>query len=209
MDFELLLRWLRRLASLDTRVFDEVANNPRATLASFTVVLASMFLAGFGGYLWWMFQPFEQNKDIFIYSFLVGSVVATVLWTIVWLVGVYLVLGQFFRERVYIEQLMRVMGLASAPIALMFFMFIPGISMAIGLTSLAMAFGLTGIALQRVTTADPARVLLANAAGFLVWASLLTVFAGANATSNHIRPYAPGVFLFHTINDLVSDLLKT
>lgn len=207
MDFEMLLRWLRRLASLDTRVFDEVANNPRATLAGSLVVVASMFLAGLGGYIWWLIQPFGDDGDILVDSFIIGSIVATVLWHLVWLGGVIFIMKQLFRERVYMEQLLRVMGLASAPMALMLFMFIPGISMAVGLTALVMTFGLTGIALQRVTTADPARVLVANAAGFLVWASLLTLFAGSGG-SGDLSPYAPGIFLYETTNNYAADFYE-
>jgi hypothetical protein len=102
------------------------------------------------------------------------------------------------RERVYLEQLLRVMGLAMIPLALTLFMAVPGISLGVGIASLALTFGLTTIAIQSVTTANQAQALVANAAGFLLWASVLTLVVSQSST------LAPGVFLFNTPADFVS-----
>jgi hypothetical protein len=198
--------WLRRLANLDTRVFDEVRTNPTATIPGLLVATVAIFLCGLGGWLWWVVQDYGRSEDILINSALIGSVLAIVLWVIGWLGVVYFMLTQIFRERAYVEQLLRVMGLASAPLGFMLFMFVPGLSLAIGLASLALAFGLTNIAINSVTTADPARVLVANLTGFFVWAAALTLLASASV--NNVEPHAPGIFLYNAITSITGDLLN-
>jgi hypothetical protein len=204
-DMQEVLAWLRRLANLDTRVFDEVRTNPTATIPGFFVAAVSIFIAGLGGWLWWVVQDFGQSGDILVNSAFIGSLLAIVLW-VLWLLIVYVTLTTVFRERAYVEQLLRVMGLAACPLALMGLMFIPYISLAIGLASLALTFGLTNIAIRSVTTADPARVLVANLLGFSLWAAALTLLASSSATS--FEPHAPGVFLFQTINSIARDIFS-
>jgi hypothetical protein len=70
-------------------------------------------------------------------------------------------------------------------------MFIPGVTFGVGLASLALFFGLTTIAIQSTTTANPAHVLVANLAGFAVWAIVLGLLVDAPDTY-----LAPGLFLF-------------
>ena len=206
VDMQEVAAWLRRLANLDTRVFDEIRTNPTATIPGVLVATIAIFLSGLGGWLWWVVEDYGKSRDILINSALIGSMIAVVLWVIAWLGVVYIMLTQIFRERAYVEQLIRVMGLASAPIGFMFFMFIPGLSLAIGLASLAVAFGLTNIAINSVTTADPARVLVSNLAGFFVWCAALTLFASASVSN--VEPHAPGIFLYHTVTSITGDLLE-
>jgi hypothetical protein len=201
-----IVEWLRRLAYLDTRVFEDVRSNPSATLAGLFFVAAASFLSGIGGFLWWMMRDYGGNGDIFLHSAVIGSLIAVVLWGLAWLGIVYVILTQIFRERAYLEQLLRVMGLAATPLALSIFMFIPWVSFAIGIASLALAFGLTSIAIQSVTTAGPARVLVANLCGFAVWAAVLTLLS--TATVSDVKPHAPGVFLFNTTASISSDFLE-
>jgi hypothetical protein len=128
-----------------------------------------------------------------------------VLWCLVWLGIVYVMLTQVFRERAYIEQLLRVMGLAASPLALMGLMFVPGLSFAVGVASLGATFALTTIAIKTVTTADQAQVLVSNLVGFFVWASALTLLASSNASS--VQPHAPGIFLYNTTTSITADIL--
>ena len=201
-----VIAWLRRLiVDLDTRVFDEVRTNPTATIPGFLVASLAIFIAGLGGWLWWVVQDFGQSGDILVNSALIGSLLAIVLW-VLWLLVVYVTLTTIFRERAYVEQLLRVMGLAASPLALMGFMFIPYVSLAIGLASLALTFGLTNIAIRSVTTADPARVLIANLLGFSLWAAALTLLSHVSATS--VDPHAPGVFLFNSVTSIAHDIIQ-
>jgi hypothetical protein len=188
MDFEVMIGRILRLVRLDTTVFEEVRMDPAATASSFVVAAAAVLAAGLGGWLWWV-QEVEFDKGrVFLQSVILGSLFAIGLW-IVWLFVVYVLLTQVFRERADLQQLIRTMGMAAAPLGLSFLLLIPGINFGLGLTSIALFFGLTTIAIQSVTTAEPAKVLLANAAGFAVWAIVLTLLVDN-------RTYlAPGIFI--------------
>ena len=190
MDFEVIVGRLLRLARLDTTVFDEVRMDPAATASSFVVAAAAAFAAGLGGWLWWI-QKFDfDGGRVFVQSVILGSLFAIGLW-VVWLFVVYVLLTQVFRERADLQQLIRTMGLAAAPLGLSLLLLIPGINFGLALTSIALFFGLTTIAIQSVTTAEPAKVLLANAAGFAVWAVVLALLVDAGS-----RAYlAPGIFV--------------
>jgi Yip1 domain len=204
MDTREVLAWLRRILYLDFHVFEEVRTNPTATIPGVVVATLSTFIAGLGGWLWWVVKDFGDQKDILINSALLGSLLAVVLWAFVWLGLVYVMLTQVFRERAFMEQLLRVMGLAASPLALMLLMFIPGVSLAIGIASLALTFGLTTIAVKTVTTADQAQVLAANTVGFFVWAATLTLLA---SSSNPSSVHAPGVFLYSSLAATYEDIL--
>jgi hypothetical protein len=194
-----VIGWLKRLASLDISVFDEVKTNPAATIPGVLIAAVSILLSGLGGYLWWRLRDYGRGSDILVHSALIGSALAIALW-FVWVGVVYLMLTQIFRGRAYLEQLVRVMGLGSAPIALMGLMFIPGVSMAIGIAALALTFGVTCVAISTVSTAEPGQVLAANLAGFLVWAGILTLLAQSDGSTN---PHAPGIFLYNTAESIL------
>jgi hypothetical protein len=187
VDPQTIVGWLRRLVSLDTTVFDEIRGNPTATIPAVIIVAVSVLLSGFGGWFWWMARGYDGAGDVFVKSTLLGSILAVALWHIAWFGIVLFLLSMVFRERVFLEQLLRVMGVAMAPLGL-------------GVASLVLAFGLAVIATQRVTTADPAKVLAANLAGFFVWASVLTLLVSAN------NQYAPGIFLYNAPADAASNL---
>ncbi|HEX5368864.1 MAG TPA: YIP1 family protein [Dehalococcoidia bacterium] len=202
MDLQEVITWLKRLVNLDTRVFDEIRTNPTATIPGALVAFVSILIAGLGGWLWWVVEKYPNKQDIFVHSAIFGSIFGFVLWAFVWLGLVYVVLTQFFRERAYVEQLLRVMGLAASPLALMGLMFIPEISFAIGLAALVLAFGLTNIAIRSVTSADPARVMVANLLGFFVWCAALTLLAKAS------NPNSPGIFLFNSVNRIAHEVFS-
>jgi hypothetical protein len=201
VDPQTILGWLRRLASFDSKVFEDIRNNPTSTIPATAVAFIAIFFSGLGGWLWWSVDAGYAGKGtVFVDSAILGSLIATTLWGIVWVGLVYFCLSQFFRERVYLEQLLRVMGPATAPLALSLFMFIPHVSFAVGLVSVVLAFGLSTIAIQSVTAADPLRVLAANGFGFAAWAAILTFIV----SSNHV--YAPGVFVYVFPADIAGDL---
>ncbi len=209
MDLQLVISWLKRLANLDMTVFDEVRNNPAATLPGVLVAGASMLIAGIGGWLWWVLHDYPAGNDsplpatdVLVHSGLIGALLATALWGFIWILMVYVMLTQVFHHRAYVEQLLRVMGLAAAPMAFMGLMFIPGISFAIGVTALALTVALSNVAIKRVTTADDAQVLVANLFGFFVWSAALTLLARA------VEPHAPGIFLFNAISRVADNILS-
>jgi hypothetical protein len=209
VDLQLLLSWLKRLVNLDMTIFDEVRTNPAATLPGTLIAGLSMLIAGIGGWLWWVIKDYPSSDDsplpatdILIHSGIIGGVLATALWGFVWVLIVYVMLTQVFRRPVYVEQLLRVMGLAALPMALMGLMFVTPIAFSIGLTSLALTVACTNIGIKSVTSADNAEVLVANLAGFFVWSAALTLLASA------VQPHAPGVFLFNAVSRVADHLFS-
>jgi len=199
LDLAILTDRLLRLFRLDTSVFEEVRRDPMATIPAVFVVAVSTVLAGVGGWLWWVVQDFGDNGKVFVHSVILGSVFSVALW-IVWLLVAWVILTQVFREEADWQQMLRTMGMAAAPLALSAALFIPGIDVGVGLASVALFFGLTTIAIQAVTPANPARVLVANLGGFAVWAIVL----GLLVTSDSFL--APGIFLFDAPSEALSDI---
>ena len=199
LDFGVMLNRLQRLVRLDTSVFDEVRGDPSATIPAVAVAVVSTFLAGIGGWLWWSLQDYGDGGKVLIQSVILGTVFSVALW-IVWLLVAWVVLTQLFREEADWQQMLRTMGMAAIPLALSVAMFIPGIDLGVGLASIALFFGLTTIAIQSTTTANPAHVLVANLAGFAVWAIVLGLLVGSDSY------LAPGIFLFNAPADALANL---
>lgn len=200
LDFAILADRLQRLVRLDTSIFDEVKEDPSATLPAVFVMVASTLLAGVGGWLWWLTQDFGDSGKVFFQSVILGSVFSVALW-IVWLLVAWVILTQLFREDADWQQMLRTMGMAGAPLSISALMFIPGIDFGIGLASIALFFGLTTIAIQATTAAAPARVLVANLAGFAVWGIVL----GLLATSESFL--APGIFLMDSASEVLAEIV--
>jgi hypothetical protein len=189
IDFNVLIQRIRRLLTLDTSVFEEVRTDRSATIPAIVVAAAATLLFGLGGWLWWVLQDIPDSGDIFIKSVILGSIAAIVLWGISVAVT-YVVLTQLVRARVDVNELVRVMGFAAAPLGVGVLMFIPAIEFGVALTAVALFFGATVIAVQTATDAAPGRVLAACGAGFLVWAVVLGLLVGDE------NAYAPGIFVF-------------
>jgi hypothetical protein len=204
LDIGILADRLQRLLRLDTSVFQEVRQDAAATVPAVLVLAISTFLSGIGGWLWWAINDFEEIEDatsVFWESVLVGGLFSIVLW-LLWLGVAWLVLTQLFREEARWQEMLRTMGMASFPLALSVAMFIPGLDFGIGLASIALFFGMTTIAIQAVTSADQARVLLANLAGFALWAILLGLFTTSE------RFLAPGIFLTDAASEALSEIFS-
>jgi hypothetical protein len=189
MDINVLGERLRRLVTLDTSVFEEVRTDAASTIPAIVVAAVATLLFGAGGWLWWVFADLPDSGDIFVKSLIVGSILSAVLWA-VWLAIVYVILTQVFRARADVNELVRVMGFAAAPLALGILMFIPALEFGIALTAVAIFFGANVVAVQTATDAPAGRVLAANGAGFLIWAIVLGLFVTDE------NAYAPGIFVF-------------
>jgi hypothetical protein len=189
MDVNSLVERMRRLAMLDTSVFEDVRRDTSATIPALVVAVISTLLFGIGGWLWWTFQDLPDGGEIFVKSVIVGSILSVVLWA-VWLGVTYVVLTQLFRARADINELVRVMGFAAAPLALGILMFIPELDYGIALAVTALFFGSNVIAVQTATDAPAGRVLVATGAGFLLWALVLSLFVSDD------NVFAPGIFVF-------------
>ena len=195
VDANALIQRVRRLFMLDTTVFDEIRGDATSTVPAFIVAVVSTLLFGLGGWLWWLLQDYPSgssipsNGEMLLRSVIIGGVISLVLWG-VWLGLTYIMLTQVFRARADIQELLRVMGFAAAPLALGVLLFIPQIEWAIGLTTVVLFFGANLIAVQSATDAPAGRVLASVGAGFFVWALILAFFVGDDSV------YAPGFFIF-------------
>ena len=198
-NYQALTARLMRLVKLDTSVFDEVRLDASATIPSVAVAVVATFLAGLGGWLWWIMQDFGDSGKVMMQSFILGSLFSVALW-VVWLLIVYVLLTQVFRAQADIQQLVRTMGMAAAPLALSVLMFIPALDFGIGLASLALFFGLTTFAIQASTSASAGQVLVCNAAGFAIWAIVLALLVGSDSF------FAPGFFLLDAPKEAMVDL---
>ena len=128
---------IRRLARFDTTVFDEVRDEPGQTLPAVAIVLAGVLLAALGGWLWlWIEFDRLDTGRIIIREFLIGTIFAVLMWA-VWVLIAELVLVQAYGLQVSRWALMRCMGYAAAPAALMLLVLIPSLSFGIGLVALA------------------------------------------------------------------------
>ena len=191
MDVNSLIQRLKRLAMLDTTVFDEVKGDTNSTIPAIVVVAVATLLSGIGGWLWFISQSYHSKSGEFLLkSAIIGSILSIIVWAIGWLGVTYVMLTQVFRARADVNELIRVMGFAAAPLALTVGMVIPGLNYGIGLAALGLMFGSTLLAVQSATDAPAGKALIATAAGFAVWVIVVQLFAGSTNT------YAPGIFIF-------------
>lgn len=202
MDMNVLIQRLRRLAMLDTSVFDEVRGDAAATIPAVVVAVLATLAAGIGGWLWWLFAGFGDSGKVFVQSVILGSILSIILWG-VWVGITYVMLTQVFRARADVNELVRVMGFATAPFALTILMFIPGLDFGIGLAASALFFGTTVLAVQSATDAPSGRVLVSTAAGFAVWAIVLGLLTTKTYT------WAPGLFVMDRPVDALRDIASS
>ena len=188
---------LRRFASVDLDVLYEVRRDREAMVPSLAVAVGAMLLFGLGGWLWWWRSDFPDGGQIFWQSVLLGSLFALGLW-LAWLLVVVAVLQRIARTVVPVEELVRTAGFAVAPVALGFFMCVPGISFAVGLIAVGALVVAMQAAIEAVTTADRGSAVVANLAGFAVWAGVLSLLATGD------DPLAPGIFLADALWDALS-----
>jgi hypothetical protein len=188
-----------RIVQLDLSVFDEVRFDSHATVSSLAVATGTTFLFGLGGWLWWTVSGLGDGGAVFVKSVVLGTLFSLVLW-LVWLLVVYTVLLRIAHVAVPVEQLVRSAGLATAPLALGMLMVVPAISFGIGLVAIAGWVLMTQVAIERSTGISGGAVTIANAAGFAVWAIVMSLLA--TSTSQ----LAPGPFLAESIWEALTSL---
>ena len=198
--FQNLGSWLLRLARLDLTVFDDVKDDVAATLPAITVVVAASVLAGLGSWLWWIQQDFppgvdQKNFEVFFKSLILGGIFQSALWFL-WVYISAMILSRGLRAGADINQMVRTMGLAFAPMAISLLMVIRVLTVPFGVIGIAGTLLLSNVAIQATTTADSRQVVLANVAGFLVFAVVLGILANISEVYNW-GGLAPGLFFFN------------
>ena len=188
-----LIQRVRRLAMLDTTVFEEIRGDASSTVSGVIVAAVSFLVFGLGGWLWYQFQDYNyKGGTLLLYSVILGTIVSLVLWAV--FVGVtYVVLTQVFRARADAQELVRVLGFATAPLVVGILMFVPGLDMGLGIVAIALFFGASFIAVQSATDAPAGKALVATAAGFAAWALIESALVQGNEPWKTI---AQNIFLF-------------
>jgi hypothetical protein len=198
--FQNLGSWLGRLIRLDLTVFDDVKDNAAATAPALAVVAAASLLAGLGSWLWWIFEidapagVDEKNFEAFLKTFILGGIFMMLLW-VLWVYISAMLLSRFFRAGADMNQMMRTMGLAFAPMAISFLVVVSVLAVPFGAFAVAATFLLTNVAIQATSDAEPQQVILSNTAGFLVFAVVLGILANVAQIEN-VGGLAPGIFFF-------------
>ena len=191
-DLQTLWQRLLRVARLDATAFLEVRDDATATWPAVIVVAVASLLSGIGGWLLYLDNVPSIVRDssrFFVRSVIVGTILEVVLWFI-WVYVTMFLLQQVWNRRVDFWSLVRTMGLAYFPVALSLLMVIRWLATPIALISLAAAVLLSGVAVEASTEAEPSEVLLANLAGFVVFAIVLGLLG------RDLNWYAPGLFAY-------------
>lgn len=164
---------------------------------SLAVAAGSMLLFGIGGWLWWLTSGLGDPRSVFLKSVLFGALMSFALW-LLWLLVVYAVLQRMTGHVVVMERLVREAGMATAPLALGVLMgVLPGVAFGVGIAAIGVWVMAMQVAVERVTELRGWPVLLANAAGFAVWALALSVLSTSG------NSLAPGPFLAESVWEAV------
>jgi hypothetical protein len=198
--FQNLGSWLLRLAKLDLTVFDDIKDEAAATVPAIAVVVAATVLAGLGSWLWWIQQDFapgvdQKNLEVFFKSLVLGGIFQSALWFL-WVYISAMVLTRGLGASADINQMVRTMGLAFAPMAISVLMVIRVLTVPFGVIGIGATLLLSNVAIQATTTADSRQVVLANVVGFLVFAIVLGILANISEVYNW-GGLAPGLFFFN------------
>ncbi len=191
--------WLGRLFRLDLTVFDEIRADPSATRAAIAIVFGASVMAGIGSWLWAVQWRGVEATEVFWKSLIVGSLLQTIVWFI-WVYLVFQVLARAYGARTDFYELIRTMGFAFAPVGASILIAVSGFAIPFGVFSLAGAVLLTHFAIQASSSAEPRQALVANFAGFAVFAVVMGVLANIWEVSAsggaEIGGLSPGLFFF-------------
>ena len=189
IDTRATLARLRRLSRLDASVFSEVRDDATQSLGAVIVAVAAIVLSAVGGWLW-LISEFDglSTGRIVLREFFLGSLIAIALWSL-WIIAAQTMLTTVFRRSTSRGALFRTMGYATLPAAGALLMVIPAVGFAVGLVSIVAWFAASNAAIESATPEATRReVLVANTAGFTVFATLSAVLADAAGL-------APGFFV--------------
>lgn len=192
MKFQDLPMLLTRIFRLDYSIFDDVRRDATATGPCIAIAAGASLLSGLGSWLWWSFKDFPDAGDVFLKSFILGSVFQLGLW-FAWVYIAYTFLTQLYRANADVQEMVRTMGLAFVPVGISVLMFISVIAIPVGVFAMAAALLLSNVAIQAATRAPSSQVMVANLAGFAVFALVMGILG---STGNLGEGLAPGIFFF-------------
>ncbi len=191
------LHRLRRLATLDDSVYDELRFESTATLPAIAVTAVGLLAFGIGGWLWWLLSDLGETGSVFVKTVILGTVFGFGAW-LGWMLVVYAALRRLSGLTLQIEQLVRTAGFASGILVAGLAMVVTPLGFGIGLIVLVAWFGGTQVAIERTVGRGGSDVFVANLAGFAAW---LLVMSLVSTGTNQI---GPGPFLAEAVWDAVT-----
>ncbi len=200
IDPQVILNRVIRVLRLDASVFEEVRDDASFLIPSVAVAAICTLLMGLGGFLWWLVQGFGDKGKVLIESFILGSVFSVALW-FVWLGVAYFLITNVFGGKADFQRMVRTAGIAAAPLAIAVLMLIPLLDFGIGLAAVGLFFFTTTAAINAAAEADSSKIFMASAAGFAVWAVVLSILSFKDTY------LAPGPFLFESLARAMSSIV--
>jgi hypothetical protein len=192
--FNQVRRQVVSAASFHPDAYEDVRDDPAATVYAVGVVVIATLFAAIGGFLWVRFAAapppiFETDTSRFLLrSVVLGSVFQVGLW------AAWVGMTWFFLRQIYLlpdvplAPLVRTMGFAFAPMGLQLLLAFPVLEFPIGIIAIAGTLGCTVLAVRAASGATPGQSLIATMAGFLVFALALGILGNSDSD------LAPGIF---------------
>jgi hypothetical protein len=194
IDVPTVTGWVGRVLRFEFAAFDEIREEPSATMPAVLIVLAGSAIAGIGSWVWAMQADGVDTFDVMTRSLLVGSMVQTAVWFL-WVYLVHQILTRGYGHALGIPELIRTMGLAFSPIVFSLFIAVTVLAIPFGMVSLGMVFLFSNIAIQQTSGADLRETTMANVTGFVAFAVVMGMFANV-AEVGSVGGVAPGVLFF-------------
>ncbi len=202
---ESVINSLKGFLRLDAAAVQDVRTNAALTVPAMVIAAAAIVASGLGGFLSYVIRYPDHGSllsdgEFFLKSTVLGSLLGVVLW----LVGTgvtIVVMRSTLKLDVRPEEILRVAGFAATPLAIGFFIFVPGIGFGIGLLSAALLLTFATLAIHKAFNLTAERALVAVVPGFAVWALVLPLLVTGD------NPLAPGVFVFDWSQDFLTDIL--
>jgi hypothetical protein len=196
--FDTVRETLRRLVLLDVGAFGEIRADTTFTVPALVVAALAVFASGLGGFFWYSVE-FEVDGEFFWKSALLGAVFGFIFWALG--IGATLfMLRSVLKQEVKADEVFRVAGFATIPLAIGLFIFIPEIGFGIGLVSVALFLAFSALAFHQAFGLPAEKALIAVAPGFALWAIVLPLLVSSD------NPFGPGIFVFDWCGDVLNDI---
>ncbi len=164
-----------RLIKMDFSVFKDIESDPAATTEAVIIVAVSSFLKPIG----------SANGAQHATRSFIGAVIGGLLGWVVWSVATYLIGKSVFKGGGTLEQMLRVLGYASAPNALGVLSFIPCLGWIAGLAGFLLMVIAGVMAIKEAMDVDLGTaigvVIVGAIAMGIVFVAIALIFGGAVA----------------------------
>jgi hypothetical protein len=158
---------IMRVLRLDTSVFKEIAKDAAATTEAGIIVVAVSLLSGIGAGIRGQFFSHV------VWELIAGVVLGWLLWSVV----TYFIGTSLFGGKTTVEEMLRVLGYASAPRLLGFFGFIPCVGWLASLVGAILALVAGFLAVREAMEFDTGKAVVTVVIGWLVYLILTAVLA--------------------------------